>query len=157
VLLSVDPNVRAQFIPFDHARERIEPFLREADIVKLSQEDAEFIYPGIDDPDFFLEHILGLGPRLAAITRGSRGAILATSNARAWVPATARHVADTIGAGDSFMAALIDALMNSSAELSTLTADGLRAIGAHATEAAAITVSRPGADLPWRTELPAFD
>jgi fructokinase len=152
VRVSVDPNVRSAFLPRQEARERLEPFFREADIVKLSLEDARHLYPERESPDAVLDHILELGSDLVAITLGERGAILANTDSRRWVSAPSREVVDTIGAGDSFMAALIDALVSRDFECRG-SRPLLQAYGEHAAFAAFITVGRRGADLPWRRDL----
>ena len=89
------------------------------------------------------------------VTRGEKGAYLASGQARVSVPPVRTHVADTVGAGDSFMAALIWALAFEGAgwDGRALPADRLEAVGKTAARAAAITVSRPGADLPYLVDL----
>jgi fructokinase len=150
VRLTVDPNVRAVFVPAQGAAERLEPFFAVADLVKLSIEDAEHLYPGIP-VDGVLDRLLGLGPRLVALTLGADGVVLATGDARVRVAARAPRVVDTVGAGDSFMAALISAV----AETGDWTPDEgrLESFGEWASRAAGITVSRPGADPPTREEM----
>ena len=90
---------------------------------------------------------------VAAITRGSEGAQLASGPDRVTVPPDVTAVADTVGAGDSFMAALIFALVSQGWHGEPVSPRRLEEIGATAARAAAITVSRPGADLPDLTEL----
>lgn len=150
-VVTFDPNIRPSLVgdPAD-ARATYEEFARRATIVKLSDEDAAYLYPGAGI-DEILDAILALGPRLVAITRGGEGTTLATAADRVEVAAPRVTVVDTIGAGDTFMASLIaEPAIRSGAPLS---ADDLRAIGARAVAAAAITVSRTGADLPWAREL----
>jgi fructokinase len=150
VRVTVDPNVRPAFLPREFAAARVEPFLRLADVVKLSDEDAEYLYPGLA-PEGVLDRILGLGATIAAMTRGAEGAILATVDARVTVPALADRVVDTVGAGDSFMAALISAVATSGSW--DPSRDELQAFARFAARASAITVSRAGPDLPTRAEL----
>jgi fructokinase len=154
VRVTIDPNVRPAFLSRDGAAERIEPFLALADLVKLSDEDADFLYPGVPIPAV-LDRVLDLGATIAAITRGARGAVLATADTVVEVPATAPRVVDTVGAGDSFMAALISVVSD---------ADGwrpgradLERFARFAARASAITVSREGPDLPSRAEVDAAD
>jgi len=152
VRVTIDPNVRPAFLPREFAAARIEPFLRLADVVKLSDVDAEHLYPGLA-PEGVLDRILGLGATVAAMTRGAEGAILATVDARVTVPALAQHVVDTVGAGDSFMAALISAVADSGSW--DPSRDELHEFARFAARASAITVSRPGPGLPTRQELAA--
>ncbi|MBF4572159.1 carbohydrate kinase [Herbiconiux sp. VKM Ac-1786] len=161
-LITLDPNIRPSIVP-DRAAvlERFGELAGSAAVVKLSDEDADWLYPGAD-PDEAADRILRLGPGLVAVTRGGEGALLATGTARHSVPGIAVTVADTIGAGDSFMSALIDrlaALLDEGVPVGALR-DGsaldpavLAEIGDFAVRAAAITVSRPGADPPTFAEL----
>jgi fructokinase len=150
-IVTFDPNIRASLIGgVAEARSSFEDFARRSAVVKLSDEDAAFLYPGLDDADV-VDTILALGPRLVAVTRGGAGASLATATDRVEVEAPRIDVADTIGAGDTFMASLLtESAVRTGARLS---ADDLAAIGRRAVAAAAVTVSRAGADLPWAEEL----
>lgn len=123
----------------------VERVLRHADLVKVSDEDLEAVYPGLD-LDAALAHVLGLGPRAVAVTRGGEGADWVSARGRVSVASVRVEVADTIGAGDTFAAALVDALWD---DVDRDPAEVL----AHASRAAAVTVGRPGADPPWRHEL----
>jgi fructokinase len=116
-----------------------------ADLVKVSDEDLAVLYPtfGIAEAT---EHLLALGPRAIALTRGNAGATWISATGEVSVAATPTTVVDTIGAGDTFSAALLDALW---ADLDRDPAEVL----AHAARAAAVTVSRPGADPPYAHEL----
>lgn len=114
-------------------------------LVKASDEDLEALYPTLSLDDA-ARHLLDLGPRAVVVTRGGDGA---TWHSREGVTTTAARptqVVDTIGAGDTFSAALIDALWDDE-QVSPLTALE------HAAAAAAVTVSRRGADPPYRHEL----
>jgi fructokinase len=161
-LITLDPNIRPSIVPGRAAAlERFGELAGSAAVVKLSDEDAEWLYPGAD-ADEAADRILRLGPGLVAVTRGGEGALLATVTARRSVPGIVVTVADTIGAGDSFMSALIDrlaALLDGRVPVGLLR-DGsaldpavLAEIGDFAVRAAAITVSRPGADLPTIAQL----
>jgi fructokinase len=126
--------------------------LRNSSARDVTFEDAAWLYPGLS-PDVVLEAVLGLGPRLAAITLGSSGAIIVTPDVRQWVPAVPVQTVDTIGAGDTFMSSLICAVLEHGSE--HLDSRKLQSMGRDAAAAAAITVSRAGADLPWAGELAA--
>ena len=157
--ISFDPNCRPSIIgPVDEVRPRVERLVAAADLVKVSDEDLAWLYPG-DDPQDQAIRWLGLGPRLVVVTRGSQGASAVTRGAAAEVPADATVVvADTVGAGDAFTAGLLHALwrrdrLGSPDRLDGLTVADLEQVLAVATRVADITVSRPGADPPWLTEL----
>jgi len=87
-------------------RVRFERLAGLANVVKLSDDDAAWIYPGLAPADV-LERIRALGPRLVAITLGTDGAIAASADGYARVPAVPVIVKDTVGAGDSFLAGLV--------------------------------------------------
>lgn len=151
-IVTFDPNIRAALVGSpEAARTRFEQIARRAAVVKLSDEDAEYLYPGATLASV-IDEILALGPRLVAITRGGEGATLATATDRVEVAAPRVTVVDTIGAGDTFMASLLTepAVRAAAAELSAV---DLAEIGQRAVIAAAVTVSRAGADLPWADEL----
>ena len=150
IRVTIDPNVRRSFLPATDPASHLEPFFALADLVKLSDEDAAVIYPGAA-PETVLARLLELGPTIAAITLGADGALLATRRATVAVPAHSSGVVDTVGAGDSFMAALVSAVAESGAW--DPDAVRLREFGQWAASAAGITVSRAGADLPTRAEL----
>ena len=143
--VSYDPNIRAALMPVD-ARERFERVARLTTVLKLSDEDGRWLYPDLDEAAL-LYRLLGFGPAVVVITRGADGAAVATAEQRFDVPAVRVTVADTVGAGDSFMAAFIACLL-----------DGKSADAAarSAIAAAAITVSLVGAQPPTRAELDAL-
>jgi fructokinase len=116
-----------------------------SDLVKVSDEDLAVLYPtfGLGEA---AQHLLALGPSAIALTRGEAGASWITATEEVSVEATPVTVVDTIGAGDTFSAALIDALWDDVAR------DPAEVL-AYAAGAAAVTVSRPGADPPYRHEL----
>ncbi|KRE21838.1 carbohydrate kinase [Agromyces sp. Soil535] len=150
-LVSLDPNVRPALLPPRAAAvARFEELVRFADVVKLSDEDAAWLYP--DEPaSDVLDRLLDHGVRLAVVTRGGEGAVLATRAHRVAVPTRPVDVRDTIGAGDSFTAALLAGLLPEGAIPAD--AEAVRRLGRRAAQAAAITVGRVGADLPTAAEL----
>lgn len=128
------------------------------DLVKASDEDLAIVFPGLGVAAA-VDRLLAAGPAAVVVTRGARGASCAT--ARGWVdaPAEPTTVSDTIGAGDSFCAALLHDLHaagrlgRGSEPLATAPREVWeRALG-RANAAAAVTVSRPGADPPTLAEL----
>lgn len=130
--------------------ERVERMAAVADLVKASDEDLAVLYPELDT-EAAARHLLELGPSAVVVTRGSEGATWVGVEHTVEVASLPVEVADTIGAGDTFGAAIIDALWNRPP--ADLTSDEIEEILAHAARAAAVTVSRPGADPPYRSEL----
>ena len=137
------------------ARARVESIARHVDVVKLSDEDASWLYPGVEVGDV-ISSLLALGPELVALTRGAEGSVIATRRHRLQVPAPRVRVVDTIGAGDAYMSALLGALILNDAAalgLSDLPADALLDIGAMASRAAAFVVKRAGSHPPTFEQL----
>ena len=156
----LDPNVRPSvFGDAASYRVRFERLAGLANVVKLSDDDASWIYPGLEPKDT-LERILALGPRLVAITRGTGGAVAASADGHVKVPAVPVTVVDTVGAGDSFGAALLAALDDRDAlelEASRPLDDALlEEAVAYAVTASAITCTRTGAVPPSRAEIDAW-
>lgn len=120
-----------------------------AQLVKASDEDLAVLYPG-HGIEGAVEALLGLGPLAVVVTRGGDGASWYGAET-VHVPAVPVSVVDTIGAGDTFGAALLDALWDE--ELRTISPDRVAEVVAHAVRAAAVTVSRPGANPPYASEL----
>jgi fructokinase len=126
-----------------------------ADLVRASDEDLEVLYPG-EPVGRVVERLLALGPSAVVVTRGRRGATWFAADGQVDAAADEAEVADTIGAGDTFGAAMIDALWDLDAlggRLTGLDASQVESVLRHAARAAAVTVSRPGADPPYRHEL----
>lgn len=162
VTISYDPNCRPTIITdVDYARDQAEKFVALADVVKASDEDLEWLYPGQDHSET-ARRWLSLGPAVVVVTRGSRGPWAVVERGECEVPAPAATVVDTVGAGDSFMAALLSALVDREldggqrrSELHALSAEQVQDVLEFAAAAAAITVSRAGANPPTRDELRA--
>ena len=155
-LRSFDPNIRPALVgPRIEARDRVESIARLVDVVKLSDEDASWLYPGVESGDV-ISSLLALGPELVALTRGAEGSVIATRRHRLQVPAPRVRVVDTIGAGDAYMSALLGALILNDAAalgLSDLPADALLDIGAMASRAAAFVVGHAGSNPPTFDQL----
>ena len=150
-LVTYDPNVRPALLGSQvEARTIFEELVPLTDVVKLSDEDARWLYPGLQLEDT-AARILELGAGLAVVTRGAEGSLLATPELQLAVPAVRSTVADTIGAGDSYMAALIYGLLARGSD--GLAPAVLETLGRTASKAAAITVGRPGANPPTVAEL----
>lgn len=154
----LDPNIRPSFIADEAAyRARIEAMIAQADIVKVSDEDlAWLIGPG--DPTDTARQMLARGPKLICVTEGARGATAHHAAGHLHVPAPRAEVVDTVGAGDTFNAGLLAGLdaagALTKAALAAPDEDVLEAALLLGVRAAAITVSRAGANPPRRAELP---
>lgn len=155
----LDPNIRPGFVrDIARYRDRLDRMVRSADIVKVSDEDLNWIIPDPLPLRRKIDQILGKGPALVIVTRGSSGAtgVLRTG---AEVVAEARRVpvVDTVGAGDTFNAGVLAKL----SELGQLRKERLGALSEdvvlealdHGARVAAVTVSRAGANPPWADEL----
>jgi fructokinase len=157
---SYDPNCRPILMGEASAvRPRIEALVAHSDVVKLSDEDAAWLAPG-EPAEELAARWLESGPSVVVLTHGGAGMVGLCRAGRVAVPAPAVQVADTVGAGDSAMAALLDGLWThgllggpARAALAGVRPEVLESVIAHAVRAAAITVSRPGADPPTRSEL----
>lgn len=156
-LLSIDPNCRPSLIddvPGYH--DRVRAMLALADIIKLSIADLDYLLPGVA-PDSAARGWIEAGARLVVVTLGAEGVAGYTQEGRLRVPARRVTVADTVGAGDSLMAGLLWQLEKTGcltrAGLDDLALPQLEAALAVAVDAAGITCTRTGADLPWRHEL----
>jgi fructokinase len=154
----IDPNIRPGFIAGKEAayRARIERMIARADIVKLSDEDLHWLL-GKGDLTTLARSILARGPKVVFITEGAKGARAITPTQDRFVAATPVTVVDTVGAGDTFNAGVLAALHKAGAltkaGLSALPDATLDAALGLGTRAAAITVSRAGANPPWANEL----
>jgi fructokinase len=160
--ITFDPNVRPSLIANpDLARARVQRMLRLADVVKASDEDLRWLHPGRELHEIAAEWQAG-GPALVVVTRGGQGAFAITDAGHIDVPAAPVDVVDTVGAGDTFMGALIDGLIghglagaDRSVALRAVAPESLAQILRRSAIAAAITVSREGADVPWLAEVDA--
>lgn len=163
--VSYDPNIRPSLMGSpDEVRDRIEAIIALVDVVKASDEDLQWLYPGSFIPDV-LRRWGALGPYVTVVTRGGKGAMYAVRSATAAqvtsVPARAATVLDTVGAGDSFMAGLVSGLLDggyvgrpdSRDRLATAGIDDLRAALDRAIATSGCTVGRAGAYAPTRAEL----
>ncbi|GAB7006382.1 carbohydrate kinase [Nocardioides sp. AN3] len=158
--ISYDLNIRPAVMGSSRTLwERVERVIDLADVVKASDEDLAHLMPDVSVTDA-ARRLLDRGPAAVIVTRGGAGAVCITRDGLATVPAPRVAVADTIGAGDSFCAGVIDRLWTLGV-LGSDGRDGLRSMDAvrwtdvltYAATVAAIAVSRPGANPPTRAEL----
>lgn len=153
---SYDPNIRAACLPpHGEALALIEARVAAATLAKASEEDLGWLYPGLA-PHEALQRWLALGPRIAVVTRGARGAMAMTADLMAEQRAPAIAVADTVGAGDAFTAGFLAAMAEDGAlGRPDFALDGgrLDCWLAFAVRAASLTCTRPGCDPPSREDL----
>ncbi|WP_448042540.1 carbohydrate kinase family protein [Bradyrhizobium liaoningense] len=157
-MISFDPNCRPNLVGDKPAYlARMAEFAGGADLIKMS--DVDFAYLFGDEPYHQrASTLLAQGTSLIVITRGDDGAIAWHAGAgQIEVPAPKVEVADTIGAGDSFQAALLFALHKQGRiarpQLKAIGADELRRALSFAANCAGLTCTRPGADPPWSSEI----
>ncbi|MDQ1738830.1 MAG: fructokinase [Pseudonocardiales bacterium] len=156
VVISYDPNIRPALLP-DHqaAVDRVEAMVALADVVKASAEDLAWLYPG-EDADDVLRRWQRLGASVVVITDGSRGARYLSGTEFGTEPARPVQVVDTVGAGDAFMAGLINALLAGGyPRHGEATSGSVSAAVAEAILVAALTCARAGANPPTAAELAA--
>jgi fructokinase len=158
--LTYDPNLRPSLMGTpDDVRRQVEDLVASTDVVKVSDEDLAWLYPGTD-PARVATRWLASGPALVVVTLGGEGAFAVAASGTAEVRAPRVQVVDTVGAGDSFMGALVDGLW-AAGLLGADNRPALRAIGSEVlasvlercAQVAAITVSRAGANPPRADEL----
>lgn len=158
-LLSFDPNVRPGVTPSrDEVVATVDALAACAHVVKLSDEDAAWLFPGLSE-EAVLDRFLSAGAALAAMTRGADGALVASATDRLALPSMPVDVVDTIGAGDAFMSGLLGAILDRSLDTSLRAGRILRSeladVADAALRSARITVSRAGANPPTAGELRA--
>lgn len=135
--------------------ERVERVVALADLVKVSDEDLEALWPQLA-VEQSAARLLSMGPAAVVLTRGAEGATWFDREREVTVAPRPVEVADTIGAGDTFAAALVDGLAEEGllgGRLDAVPAEVVDRLLAHAAHAASVTVSRPGADPPYRSDL----
>jgi len=157
-LISLDPNVRLNPQPdIQLWRDRVAELVKYADLIKVSDEDLHLLYPD-QSPESVLEGWLQHRCQLVFLTRGGDGASVFSRQHGHWSqPAVKVVMADTVGAGDTFQAALIAWLteqqLDSVEGLQQLTCAQIDAMLGFAIRAAALTCGKTGPDLPYRQQL----
>lgn len=156
-VISLDPNIRPGFIRDAGAyAERIRRMAAKSDIIKFSDEDlAWFGMAGSEEE--LARHWLDHGAKLVLITRGADGATGYTASHKVQVPVVKVEVVDTVGAGDTFDAGVLAALdrkgLLTKEGVATLSADAIEDALTWGVKAAAVTVSRAGANPPTASEI----
>lgn len=157
-LISLDPNIRLNVEPdLLRWRERVEALVELAHLIKVSDEDLSLLYPD-EAPETIAQRWLQGRCQFVVLTRGARGAqLFSAQHGVLDAEAQAVVVHDTVGAGDTFQAALLSYLhmhqFDNAEALKRVGRDQLEAMLTFAVQAAAITCSRRGPDLPYRYEI----
>ena len=157
-LISLDPNVRLNPQPdIQLWRDRVAQLVEHADLIKVSDEDLHLLYPE-QSPESVLQGWLQHRCQLVFLTRGGDGATVFSRRHGQWSqPAIDVVMADTVGAGDTFQAALIAWLtehqLDSVEGLQQLSREQIDSMLGFAISAAALTCTRTGPDLPYRSQL----
>lgn len=155
----IDPNIRPGFIKdIERYRQRLDRMLALSDIVKVSDEDLNWINPAPLSLHDKVAELLKKGPSVVILTRGGEGATGCLANGEeVQVPAVKAEIVDTVGAGDTFNAGVLAKMselgqLHKSA-LATLAPEVLSEALAYGARVAAVTVSRAGANPPWVEEI----
>ncbi len=157
-IVMLDPNIRPSFIADeDRFRTRLDSILANTDVVKASDEDLRWLL-GDGPLPVLAEQLRAKGPSLVFVTQGADGVTAYHAGGELHVSAQMVQVVDTVGAGDTFNAGVLAGLADAGAlEKATfqkgLSGDTLRAAMTLGVQAAAVTVTRAGANPPTRAEL----
>lgn len=146
-----DPNIRPAVMgDRDLYEAAVEKWAAISSVIKVSDDDVAWLFPdqSLDD---VAERWVRDGAALVVITRGSEGLIGFTADGAVDVPGVKVVVADTVGAGDTVGAIVVEAMVEKG--IMALTGDVLQDVLHRAAKAAAITCSRPGANPPYKHEL----
>jgi fructokinase len=146
-----DPNIRPAVMDnrIEYVKQ-VERWVGISSAVKVSDDDIYWLYPG-EDLDVVTKRWLAMGPELVVVTFGDKGLAGYRKNEKISVDAKKVVVADTVGAGDTVGAILVEAIIDDG--LDKLVKDRLAAMLDRAAKAAAITVSRTGALPPGKDEI----
>jgi fructokinase len=146
-----DPNIRPAVLgDRDEYVKKVEKWVAISSAVKVSDEDLNWLYPGKEN-DEIVSKWLEIGVQLVVVTLGDKGITAYRENEQISVDAVKVVVADTVGAGDTVGAVLVEAIENNG--LDKLTGEVLKTMLNRASKAAAITVSRTGANPPSKDEI----
>jgi fructokinase len=146
-----DPNIRPAVLDNrDEYVKKVEKWVAISSAVKVSDEDLNWLYPG-KSTDVIANKWLEVGVELVVVTLGDKGITAYRKNEQISVDAVKVVVADTVGAGDTVGAVLVEAIVKNG--LDNLTGGVLKTMLNRAVKAAAITVSRSGANPPSKEEI----
>ncbi|WP_159587431.1 carbohydrate kinase family protein [Chelativorans xinjiangense] len=153
----LDPNIRPVFIKDAEAHKaRMRRMMAMADIVKISEEDLAW-FGEVSSHEEAAHGLLQAGTKLVIVTSGAKGATAFWNGGTVTMEAVQVPVVDTVGAGDAFNAGVLAALREAGClnkeSIANLREDAVREALSFAARVAAVTVSRAGANPPWREEL----
>jgi fructokinase len=134
----------------DEYEAAVEKWAAISSVIKVSDDDLKWLFPN-HSIDEVAERWVRDGAALVVVTRGSEGLLGFTTDGKVEVPGVKTDVADTVGAGDTVGAIVVEAMVESG--ILNLTGERLREMLTRAAKAAAITCSRPGAQPPYKHEL----
>ena len=150
-----DPNIRPSVMPDrDLYEAAVEKWAALSAVIKVSDDDLAWLFPGQAIEDV-AQRWINDGVFLVVVTRGANGLLGYTADGRVEVPGVKVDVVDTVGAGDTVGAIVVEAMLAHG--LVALRGDLLRGVLTRAAEAAAITCSRKGAQPPYKHELPMIE
>ena len=146
-----DPNIRPAVTgDRDLYEAAVEKWAAISSVIKVSDDDVKWLFPD-QTIESVAERWINDGAALVVVTRGADGLIGFTADGSVEVPGVKIDVADTVGAGDTVGAIVVEAMVEQG--ILNLTGDVLREVLERAAKAAAITCSRPGAQPPYKHEL----
>jgi fructokinase len=150
-----DPNIRPSVMPDrDLYEAAVEKWAALSAVIKVSDDDLAWLFPGQAIEDV-ANRWINDGAFLVVVTQGANGLMGYTSDGRVEVPGVKVDVVDTVGAGDTVGAIVVEAMLAHG--LVELRGDLLLGVLTHAAAAAAITCSRKGAQPPYKHELPVIE
>lgn len=158
-VVSFDPNLRLSLWPSrERARKEILAAVSLADVIKLNEEELQFLSGFKEEMAAGIAFLLEKGPKLMAVTRGEQGAWVAGKRGKVLSPPFPVNPVDTTGAGDAFMAGMLTILagaLEQGVALEDLDKEWLVKLGRWGNAAAALTCTRPGVipALPLRKEV----
>jgi fructokinase len=153
--VSIDPNLRTLLVPVETYRGVIDRWAALSDILRLSEDDLDQLWPGWT-PEDSAAHLHELGVPLVVVSLGANGAFASLRGEPVRVPIAPTQLVDTVGAGDSFHGGMLHHLAEAGhlgGRLDTLDLDALTESLTFASKVSAITCSRAGANPPWASEL----
>jgi fructokinase len=146
-----DPNIRPSVMgDRDEYQASVEKWAAISSVIKVSDDDMAWLYPGVEYADVAKRWIAD-GAALVVVTRGANGIVGFTGDGVVEVPGVKIEVADTVGAGDTVGAIIVEAMVEKG--IINLTGDVLKSTLHRAAVAAGITCSRKGAQPPYKHEL----
>ncbi len=158
-VLFLDPNIRSNFINDEISyRSRLKKMISLCDILKVSDEDLDWIIPLNIDVKSKVEQLIKLGAKIIIVTKGAEGvsAFIVNGN-EIKVPAESVDIIDTVGAGDTFNAGFLAKLSQldllSKEKINNLSSDQITKALDYGVKVASITVSRKGANPPFLNEV----